>query len=450
MYGIRAQAAAEFPNLTTATPVASVIDATSFTVVVGTTNTITSYGGYVAKVQGGNLMSSLGANTIVATTVTLSTLSDGTRQLVVVGNGTWAGLSIGDLLNLVGCRDNTTGATLGIDGPWKVAAVATTNLTLVLPFAGQRSIPADFASTPCGGGVIKRTDMRLSFVRIFDFERVRVESLSRPSGDSSSAAPVTVQNTISAAQSGTWTVGIANGQGAEDAAIVGNAVRTGGRVRTTTPTTFVAGDAADVTMTTGLAQLVQPFAVPEGTWQTPSTAAGLVNTATPMPLKEAPGAGLRNYVTAIDFSSDALTNATELQIREPNISANSQTISSNTLVASAVHDLSIGDAVAFTASTVTGITAGTTYFVLTTPTTSSVTLSATRGGSTLAISGTGVTATLHKVLWSTRIPTTGVAPRQVKFENALRGSLNKATQLMTVTASGAGAVYPNVQGYVSV
>ncbi len=193
VYGIRDQAAASFPNLTTATAVASVVDATNFTIVIGTASTVTSYGGYVAKVNGGNLPSTLGALTMAAQSATLSTLVDGTRQLVVVGSATWAGPVIGDLVNLVGVRDNTTGATLGVDGAWKIANIATTNLTLVLPFAGSMTLPADFASTNCGGGVIKRTDLRISYVRAFEYTRGRVEVLARPAGDISGALPVAIQ-----------------------------------------------------------------------------------------------------------------------------------------------------------------------------------------------------------------------------------------------------------------
>jgi hypothetical protein len=203
VYGIRDQAATAFPNLLTATAVASVVDAATFTIVIGTAATVTSYGGYVAKVQGGNLMSALGANAVVAQSAVLSTLSNGVRQLVLTGNTNWAGLSIGDMAELVGVRDNSTGATLSIDGPWKVASSVTTALTLVLPFAGQRAIPSDFASTNCGGGVIKRTCLRVSFVRGFDFERERVELTARPAGDLSAAAPVSVQGGTLTANQGT-------------------------------------------------------------------------------------------------------------------------------------------------------------------------------------------------------------------------------------------------------
>ena len=197
IYGIRAQGATEFPNLATATAVASVVDATTFTIVIGTAGTVTSYGGFVAKVQGGNLMSSLGAVAQVAQSATLSTLADGTRQLVLVGSANWAApaTTIGDMVELVGCRDNTTGAALNIDGPWKIAAAATTSLTLVLPFHNQRALPADFVTTNCGGGLIRRTCLRVSFLRVFDYQRERVELLARPTGDVSAAAPVSVQGT---------------------------------------------------------------------------------------------------------------------------------------------------------------------------------------------------------------------------------------------------------------
>ena len=54
---------------------------------------------------------------------------------------------------------------------------------------------------------MRRTDLRISFVRVFDFERERVELLARPSGDLSSAAPVTIQGT--ATISGTLATGTA-------------------------------------------------------------------------------------------------------------------------------------------------------------------------------------------------------------------------------------------------
>lgn len=460
IYGARDQT--NFANLATATAVASIVSPTSFTIVWGAAVTATTFGGYVAKIQGGNLMSALGAPNNAVQSATLGTLADGTRQLTVVGSATWVGAAvIGDLVELVGVRNAVDGATLGVDGPWKVANIATTTLTLVLPFTGQRTLPADFgtiaAPTNCGGGAIRRTDFRISFMRVFDYERERVELLARPAGDLGASVPVAVQGgtlpavtTVTTVSTVSTVTAITGGGAAEDAAAGANPLTVGGVVRSAmAPTTLVAGDAARLTMTTGAAAVIQPYSIPEVSWQTPAQVGGIVNTATAFQIKEAAGALLCNYLTSIDLFSEALTNATDLRVREPDLTCSSQTIASNILTVSATHNLRIGDAVVFTANTVTGISTGVTYFVLTVPAATTITLSATRGGSTLAISGTGVTATFHKVLWMTRIPTTGMAPRQITFPMPLRGSINTAMQVQTVTASGAGAVYLSAQGFAA-
>lgn len=204
VYGIANQSATAFPNLVAATAVSGIVSPTSFTLVIATAATVTSYGGLVAKVNGGILPSSLGYNAVVAQNATLSTLIDGTRQLVVTGSGNWAGLVIGDGVNLVGVRSVVDGSSLGIDGVWKVANFAATQLTLV-PMPGNTP-PADFTITNCGGAVIKRTEMRVSFVRIFDFERQRVEMLARPTGDLAASIPVVLQGGTTAVTGALTTV----------------------------------------------------------------------------------------------------------------------------------------------------------------------------------------------------------------------------------------------------
>ena len=200
IYGIRDQAAASFPNLLTATAVATAPTSTTFTIIIGTASTVTSYGGYAAKVQGGNLMSALGALTMAAQSATIAA-----GVLTLAGSAAWSGILNGDLVELVGVRDAVTGASLGLDGAWRVREVATTNL--FLEWVGSSTTPANLALTNCGGGVIKRTDFRTSMFRVFDFERERVEMMPRPTGDIANAAPVSVNNVPAVAQSGAWTVG---------------------------------------------------------------------------------------------------------------------------------------------------------------------------------------------------------------------------------------------------
>lgn len=373
VYGIRAQGATEFPNLLTATAVASVVDATTFTIVIGTAGTVTSYGGYVAKVQGGNLMSALGANAVVAQSATLSTLADGTRQLLVTGNTNWAGLSIGDLVNLVGVRDNTTGATLGVDGAWKVANSATTSLTLVLPYAGSLTLPADFGSTNCGGGVIKRTDIRVSFLRVFDYERERVELLARPSGDLGAAVPVAIQGGTVTTVSTVTTAGV-QGTQANNATTVPSPVLTSIVGVSANP---AAGTTARQQQAIGTligVPVTKPYSIPEGEWSYGAAASGIVNTTTAVTIKTAAGAGIRNYITGIQVMAETLTTATELAIRD------------------------------------------------------------------------GAAGT---VIWRTKIPTTGLPTTTIAFPSPLKGTANTLLEVVTLTASGAGAVYFNAQGYAA-
>lgn len=53
------------------------------------------------------------------------------------------------------------------------------------------------------------------------------------------------------------------------------------------------------------------------------------------------------------------------------------------------------------------------------------------------------------VLWRTKIPTGGLITTQFNFAVPLRGSANTLLEVVTLTASGAGAVYANLQGFVA-
>ena len=206
VYGIRDSAAAAFPNIATATAITGVPASNQIQIVIGTGTANTSYGGFVAVVNGGNLPSALGASAQTVQQATLTTLSDGSRQLILVGSANWAAptSTVGDYVEVIGVRNNVDGTDMLVDGAWKISSIATTTMNLV-PVLPDMVLPADFATTACGGGLMKRTDLRVSFIRIFDFERERVELLPRPSGDAASAAPVTIQGTATVSGSVTTT-----------------------------------------------------------------------------------------------------------------------------------------------------------------------------------------------------------------------------------------------------
>lgn len=290
IYGILDQT--NFANQTTAVAVASVIDAFTFTVVFGASATATSFGGIVSIVNGGVLPSTLGytAQTIVNATMTSGILT-------LTGSGNWAGLLIGDIVNVVGC-DSASGLSQGVDGTWRVRNVATNQLTLewfVNAFA-----PFDFGATAVSGAVVKRTSMRVSFVRVFDYDRQRVEIMARPNSDVSASVPVVVNNSLTTTISGTPAVtlsGTANaigGGAAHDAAIAGNPVRIGGRAVTANYTAVATGDAADLIATTVGAQITKPYAIPEAGFN----ASLALTTTTAVAIAAAAGAGIKRHLTA--------------------------------------------------------------------------------------------------------------------------------------------------------
>jgi len=280
-YGVRDQA--NFANLTAATVVTSVVNATTFTVVWGPAVTATSYGGYVARVQGSNLMSALGA---IAQVVSTATLASGV--LTLVGNATWSGLLIGDYVNVHGAVVDGTGVSLGVDGAWRVRNVVTT--TLELEPLGWTA-PAGFGVTNAGGAVIKRTDLRISFVRVFDFARERVEVQPRPSGDEAGSLSVRLQNTPSVTMTSTAVAGTTS----IDTSFP-NPVGVGSRAANVNPGPMSTnGDIVALLATMIGALVVKPYAIPEAGWN----ANLALTTTTAQPLVGVAGAGLKRHITAV-------------------------------------------------------------------------------------------------------------------------------------------------------
>jgi hypothetical protein len=184
IYGIRNQTS--FANQTTQVVVASVPSSTTFTVVFGASATATSYGGMVARVNGAVVPSAFPAPAAQNASVDAN-------NLFITGSANWAWL-IGDYVNVYGLRNDSTGADLGVDGAYRVENVSTTSIRLA-PLDSLTVLPT-LSSTNCGGVVIKRTDVRISFVRIFDYLRERVEV--QPNGALAAQVPV------AAAQNGSW------------------------------------------------------------------------------------------------------------------------------------------------------------------------------------------------------------------------------------------------------
>ena len=303
------------------------------------------------------------------------------------------------------------------------------------------------------------TDFRLHFVRMLDSTRVTVD-LSRHMGrttDVASSIPMVLTtalpigantignlNTVTTVTTVSTLTTLANGQTAHSSASTGSPVRVGGRVLPVTPDlTLVAGDASDLGITTAQQALIKPYSSSELDYNFNGV---ITNSTTANVFKNAAGASLRNYITCMVLNSDALATASQLVIKDGAIIT--ALVASNTFT-SATHDYKIGDAVIFSnIASYTGIVINTLYYVLTVPSTTTYTLSATPNGSTLVVTGTG-NATSNRILFNTKIQTSGLlSPIDIQFPTPLRGTPNSTLDIQTTTASVTGSVFYNIQGYV--
>lgn len=194
-YGVNNQTA--FANQTTGL-ICTVIDATTFSVVHGSSTTATSYGGFVFRSQGQQLLG--GAIAQVAQSVSRTS-----NIVTIIGNASWAApTTIGNVVEVIGLRDTVTGDDLGLDGAYNVINISTTALTLE-PVDGHAPTGIDVASVNCGGGVVQRLGYRIHRVMAVEYDPLMIEPAFK--GNMTDVGEATqVGGTLAATQSGTWNV----------------------------------------------------------------------------------------------------------------------------------------------------------------------------------------------------------------------------------------------------
>lgn len=193
-----------FANLTTPTVVASVINATQFTIVIGTATIATSYGGAVIMCNG--QVDQQG----IITQIPQSIARDATGLVTVVGNASWTGLNIGEYINLYGVKNIVSGADLGFDGVYKIDTISTTTLklqpvkdldgNLVLNGSGTAVTPVGGVvnTTNCGGIVILRTTLRSHDIVLANYTQTMTRILGQGSSRSDLAVPTILLGTATA------------------------------------------------------------------------------------------------------------------------------------------------------------------------------------------------------------------------------------------------------------
>jgi hypothetical protein len=185
----------------------------------------------------------------------------------------------GHVCSIEGSIDSTTGA----DGNWFSISASRSNApgTIEQATGTLAATPAYFWRINCAG-----------------MKYIRFRSTGHTAGTAAYTA-FTLEDEIDAVIGGI--VALAGplpaivGQGAEDAAVASNAVRVGGRVRTAHPTTFVAGDAADASMTTA-GQLIVKLG---GATEVAFSASLALTTTTAAAVAAAAAAGLKRHLTNI-------------------------------------------------------------------------------------------------------------------------------------------------------
>jgi hypothetical protein len=187
IYGFSNQVS--FGNITTAVAICAVPTPTSIVIPMSSVGSGSGQGGYIAKVQGSNLMSTQGT-----VTQQISSVSRTNNILTLrSGAGTWTSTSIGEFVNIVGCISAgvATGESLNIDGPYRVQNLVA-NILILEPINNVVSITgADFEATNCGGAILRRNDLRINYIRAIKFAKQMVESYSGYTrNDAAQATPV--------------------------------------------------------------------------------------------------------------------------------------------------------------------------------------------------------------------------------------------------------------------
>ncbi len=162
-----------FPNLTASTQVASIINATTFTIVIGGAVTASSVGGVVAPNQGSVLLPG-------ALNLNIQSIQRTNNVMTVTLNTTASGFLNGEYWQLAGMD----GAAAIYSGAYKVLRMNLTTVEL-------ESIGYDFGLISCGGALLKRTDYRIHFMGILDYSRSIVQlDNQNGSADLGKAIPV--------------------------------------------------------------------------------------------------------------------------------------------------------------------------------------------------------------------------------------------------------------------
>jgi hypothetical protein len=381
-------------------------------------------------------------NIIPSTAVSTATDANGYRSgsIQVVSTGTGGGFIF------EGSNDNTNFQTIPVwsqlilTGTPIVAAITPTSSNLIYVFPiNCRYIRLRISTTVTGGSIQAFTKLS---------QNPYTPAITQVAQATAANLNATVTGTITAVTT------LSNGQTAHSATSTGSPLRGAGRVMPTTAATvdatLLAGEAADLGMTTNDQLVIKPFATSELDYNFHVNSAATVTTLQPI-IPASGTANIRNYITGFTLQTDALGAAGNAWILDgQGAIGTSVTIATPGVFTSTTHDLKIGDAIVFTSlGTITGVSTNTVYWVTATSfAATTFTVATTQGGTAIQITGSTAAFTFYRVLYPFRLQTTAIGtPVSVTFPTPIKGFANAALNFLIPTSLTSGNIYLTVNGY---
>ena len=245
---------------------------------------------------------------------------------------------------------------------------------------------------------------------------------------------------------------LANGQTAHSSASTGSPLRIGGRVVPTTIATqdvsLVAGDASDAGISSGQQLIIKESSTAELDYN--FNFSTVASTTTVQQFVPASGtASVRNYISQLTISTDALGTGGVAWILDGALTVSSIAITTGLCTTSANHDLKIGDAVVFTALAAgTGVSTNTVYYVTSVGSATTFNFSLTIGGSNVVPSVAYTGTTVYRILFQQHFRSSGIPQSTIiTFPNPLRGIANMITNFLIPTTMTSGTIYIASSGY---
>jgi len=252
--------------------------------------------------------------------------------------------------------------------------------------------------------------------------------------------------------SGTQPIILRGGTDAASAATTVAPVYVGGRVNPTTAatvdTTLVAGDAAQLPITTNQQVVVKPFSTAELDFTT--NLSSVSTNVTVQPIVPASGtASIRNYISSLVINTDAIGAAGVIWLLDSALTVSSIAITTGLATTSASHDLKIGDSIVFTAlAGGTGVSVNTVYYVTAVGSATTFNFSLTIGGANVVPSVAYTGTTMYRLLYQTRLQTTGIpTPVTINFPTPLRGIANTVTNFLIPVSLTSGSIFITANGF---